>query len=95
MMSWRRRRRARIAWADTVGEAFIAEFGIDAYSTARRLERDATNHDLTSHWARVAQRYPRRTKKDVVLNAAERMGKDVDLLAASKTRSAAETLETK
>jgi hypothetical protein len=39
--------------------------------------------------------YPRKTKKDVVLNAAERMGKDVDLSAASKTRAAAETLETK
>ena len=32
MMSWRRLRRERIAWADTVGDAFIAELGIDAYS---------------------------------------------------------------
>jgi hypothetical protein len=33
---------------------FIAEFGIDAYSKARSLERDPSNQDLPSRWARVA-----------------------------------------
>jgi hypothetical protein len=81
MMSWRRLRRERIAWADTVGDAFIAEFGIDAYSNARRLERDATNPDLTSHWNHVAQTIARKTRRGIGLNTA-----------ASKTRAAAKML---
>jgi hypothetical protein len=43
MMLWRRLRRERIAWADTVGDAFIAELGVDAYSKARGLQQDAAH----------------------------------------------------
>ena len=76
MMSWRRLRHERSAWADTVGDAFIAEFGIDAYSKARGLQRDAATCELTSHWARVALTIARKMRKDIGLDTAAHMGKD-------------------
>lgn len=86
MMSWSRLRRERSAWADTVGDAFIAEFGIDAYSKARGLQRDAATCELTSHWARVALTIARKMRKDIGLDTAAHMGKDSGSSTALKTR---------
>ena len=86
MMSWRRLRRERIAWADTVGDAFIAELGIDAYSKACGLRRDAATCELTTHWARVAQTIARKMRKGAGLDTAAHMGKDSGSSTALKTR---------
>jgi hypothetical protein len=37
-----------------VADGLIGEFGVEAYREARRRKRDATTHDLTAHWSRVA-----------------------------------------
>jgi hypothetical protein len=86
MMSWRRLRRERIAWADTVGDAFIAELGIDAYSKARGLRRDAATCELTTHWALVAQTIARKMRKGAGLDRAAHMEKDSGSSTALKTR---------
>jgi hypothetical protein len=68
------------------GDAFIAELGIDAYSKARGLQRDAATCERTSHWARVAQTIARKMRKGVGLDAAAYMRKDSGSSTALKTR---------
>ena len=80
MLDWLRRRRlaARLAQADA--DALIREHGAEAYSEARRRERDVvlpngTTHAgrTSAHWRRVALVVAKRTGRRVGLDTATRM----------------------
>jgi hypothetical protein len=53
MQSWLVRRRARIKRADAEAEALIYDFGDEAYSEARRREREARSDEIAKNWTRV------------------------------------------
>ena len=80
MLSWLRRRQEahRLARADA--EALIRDHGSEAYSEARRRERDVILRDGTTHagrtpayWRRVALIVARMTGKRVGVDVATRM----------------------
>jgi hypothetical protein len=54
MQSWLARRRARIERADAEAEALICDFGDEAYSEARRREREASSEEIVQNWTRIA-----------------------------------------
>ena len=83
MLGWLRRRRAakRLALADA--DALIRDEGINAYSEARRRERDVVLPDGSTHagrspdhWRRVALVVANRTGHRVGLDAATRYLED-------------------
>jgi hypothetical protein len=54
MKSWLVRRRARIERTDAEAKALICGFGNEAYSEARRREREANSDEIAKNWTRVA-----------------------------------------
>ncbi len=79
----RRRQAERLAQADA--EALIRAHGSEAYSEARRRERDVVLPDGTTHagrtpahWRRVALIVARMTGKRTGLDTATRMAEEAD-----------------
>jgi hypothetical protein len=62
MLSWRSRRRERIAFAEAVADALVCEFGVQAYRKARQAKCDATTQEMTAHWSQVALVIARRLR---------------------------------
>ena len=94
MLRWlgRRQLTARLAQADA--EALIRDHGGEAYSEARRRERDVTLPDGTTHagrtpehWRRVALIVARKTGKRIGLDTATRMSLDADFSKRGEPQS--------
>ena len=60
MLGWLRRRRERTAWVEAEAEALSRELGVEAYSEARRREREANS---------IAERTLSRAKADLKIIA--------------------------
>ncbi len=78
MLSWLRRRRARIERIEAEAEALIRDAGDRAYSEARRREHEASSDAIAKDWSRVALAVARKTGKRVGLDTATRMSTDAD-----------------
>jgi len=83
MLSWLRHRRQAERLAQADAEALVRDHGGEAYSEARRRERDVILPDGTTHagrtpvhWRRVALIVARMTGKRVGLDTATRMARD-------------------
>jgi hypothetical protein len=74
MLSWLPRRRARTERIDAEAEALIGDFGIAAYSEARRREQEASSDPIAQDWglvaAAVAQKTGRHIGPDASIRAA-------------------------
>jgi hypothetical protein len=73
MMSWRPRRRVRMASIDAEAEALIRDLGERAYSEARRRESEASSDAIAKDWGRVAQAVARRMEKRTGIETAAGM----------------------
>jgi hypothetical protein len=62
MFWWSPRRRVRIEHIDAEAEALIGYFGLEAYSEARRREREASSDAIAEDWDRVALMVARNTE---------------------------------
>jgi len=62
MFSWSPRQRVRIEHIDAEAEALINHFGVEAYSEARRREREASSDAIAEDWDRVALMVARKTE---------------------------------
>ena len=83
MFGWLRRRRAAERLAQADADALIHDEGINAYSEARRRERDVVLPDGSTHagrppehWRRVALIVAKRTGHRVGLDSATRYLED-------------------
>ena len=76
MLGWLRRRRAWAAWIDAEAEALIRHLGIEAYSDARRREREANSIKEAREWNRVALAIARKTCRRVGFDTSTRMASD-------------------
>ena len=61
MFSWSTRQHIRIERIDAEAEALINHFGAEAYSEARRREREASSDAIAEDWGRVALMVERKT----------------------------------
>ncbi len=73
MLSWLPRRRARIERLDAEAEALIRDFGIAAYSEARRREREASSDPIAQDWGLVAAAVAQKTGRRIGPDASTRM----------------------
>jgi hypothetical protein len=62
MFSWSPRHRLRIGHVEAEAEALISYFGVEAYSEARRRERQASSDAIAKDWGRVALTIACKTK---------------------------------
>ncbi len=75
---WLRRRREARRLAQADAEALYRDHGVDAYSEARKRERDGQTPE---RWSRVALAVARITGKQVGLDTATRMAMNADFSA--------------
>lgn len=73
MLSWLPHRRARIERLDAEAEALIRDFGIAAYSEARRREREASSDPIAQDWGLVAAAVAQKTGRQIGPDATTRM----------------------
>ena len=95
MLSWLPRRRARTEHIDDEAEALISDFGIAAYSEARRREQEASSDPIAQVWGLVAASVAQKTGRSIGPDASIRAATDAvfapegDPSAAREHRSAA------
>jgi hypothetical protein len=77
MLSWLRRRPARIERVEAEAEALIRDLGLDAYSEARRRERASGEEGTAEDWRRVALGIARKTGKRIGFDTSSRMAMNV------------------
>ena len=58
-----RSRKDEKAWIEAEANRLVSDFGLDAYSEARRRERDANDLETARLWTRVALALAKRTDK--------------------------------
>jgi hypothetical protein len=73
MLSWLPRRRARTERIDAEAEALIGDFGIAAYSEARRREEEASSEPIARDWGLVAAAVAQKTGRHIGPDASIRM----------------------
>jgi hypothetical protein len=73
MLSWLPHRRARIERLDAEAETLIRDFGIAAYSEARRREREASSDPIAQDWGLVAAAVAQKTGRQIGPDATTRM----------------------
>ena len=73
MLSWLPHRRARTERLDAEAEALIRDFGIAAYSEARRREREASSDPIAQDWGLVAAAVAQKTGRRIGPDATTRM----------------------
>jgi hypothetical protein len=94
MLSWLRR--ARTERIDAEAEALVSDFGIAAYSEARRREEEASSDPIAQVWGLVAAAVAQKTGRSIGPDVSIRMAKDAvfapegDPSAARERRSSAE-----
>jgi hypothetical protein len=76
MLSWLPLRRAKTEQIDAEAEALISDFGIAAYSEARRREQEASSDPIAQVWALVAAAVAQKTGRSIGPDASIRMAKD-------------------
>ena len=72
MLSWLPRRRARTERIDAEAEALIGDFGIAAYSEARRREEEASSEPIARDWGLVAAAVAQKTGRHIGPDASIR-----------------------
>jgi hypothetical protein len=88
MLSWLRR--SRTERIDAEAEALISDFGIAAYSEARRREEEASSDPIAQVWGLVAAAVAQKTGRSIGPDASIRMAKDAVLAPEGDPRAAAE-----
>ena len=73
MLSWLPHRRARTERLDAEAETLIRDFGIAAYSEARRREREASSDPIAQDWGLVAAAVAQKTGRQIGPDATTRM----------------------
>jgi hypothetical protein len=76
MLSWLPLRRAKTEQIDAEAEALIGDFGIAAYSEARRREQEASSDPIARDWALVAAAVAQKTGRSIGPDASIRMAKE-------------------
>src|SRR5271165_7282126 len=88
MLSWLPRRRARTERIDAEAEALIGDFGIAAYSEARRREEEASSEPIARDWGLVAAAVAQKTGRRIGPDASIRVAMNA-VLAPESDQSAA------
>ncbi len=79
MLSWLRRRRERAERTEAEAEALLRAHGVEAYSEARRREREASSITMAQTWDRIALAIAHKMDKRVGFDTATRWASDADL----------------
>ncbi|HME83493.1 MAG TPA: hypothetical protein VKG91_02835 [Roseiarcus sp.] len=90
MLSWLPQRRARTERIDAEAEALIGDFGIAAYSEARRREQEASSEPIARDWGLVAAAVAQKTGRRIGPDASIRMAMNAALAPESHQAAARE-----
>src|SRR5271165_2698964 len=80
MVAWLNPRREPAGWMRAEPDAPIHDVGVDAFSEARRREREAKSRAEGKNWARIALAVVQRTAKGLGLGAATRMATEAGVV---------------